>query len=82
MSITAILLACMHVEVEMRERKLANRQSQTERAHHAKRSINLLKRHKENILYLVPLYEVLIKLGSADICPHMGVYQSVCYSIL
>ena len=31
----------------------------------------------KNILRLVAVYEVQIKPGSADICPHMGEYQSV-----
>ena len=31
----------------------------------------------KNILRLVTVYEVLIKPGSADICPNMGEYQSV-----
>ena len=35
----------------------------------------------KNILRLFAVYEVLIKPGSADICPHMGGYQSVSDSI-
>ena len=52
----------------MDERKLACRYIvRRERAHGAKRSINLQKRHMKNILHLVAVYKVLIKLGSADI---------------